>query len=105
MNRFPSFVDPTFPASPFAKIYSPSFILEGEEEVGGNEDDLDWKFEWTSHLVLFSTLLDFRDPGDGQESVGELLHRRGYRVKERIWNSLVHESKRSGEVIILEWTK
>lgn len=100
-DRFPPLVDPTFPPSS-RTLAQP--VAAGEPM----ENDLGWRHSWPSHIVLFDTLLHVRRDGTERagekvEMVGELLRGIGYREETRLWNSHFHETKRSGDVVVLRW--
>lgn len=91
-----------------------------------NEFDLGWVHpHWPKYIILFEGLFDsvpsqytlpssplaetigddLREESKGDEiAFGQVLIKKGYRIKKRIWNSFFHEKLRSGDVILLERT-
>lgn len=84
--RFPIVVDESFPPSPVA----------GRSQALTSLNDLAWRHEWPSHLVVFEALLD------QEAGVKDLLADRGYSEYTRIWNSHWHpDGRRRGDILIL----
>lgn len=103
LRRYPARVDPAFPTM-LAKHFRAPRISNATDALAQHARyDLGWRHPWPSHLVLFASLLAVQDPRSN-DTVGELLHRRGYRVERRIWNALVHpEHKRQGAILVLRY--
>lgn len=56
-------------------------------------------FQWPSHLVVFSNLLEIQDG-----KMGLILIEKGYKVSKRFGNGKWHDDvRRKGEVLVLEW--
>jgi len=88
-DRLPRQVDPNFPPSPLTNRTSAR---------SSDQDDLGWRHEWPSHIVLFEALLR-------QDEISSLLKERGYIERIRLWNSHWHEDpRRAGDIVLLEWS-
>ncbi|KAG6814598.1 hypothetical protein H0H92_000127 [Tricholoma furcatifolium] len=85
-TRFPSHVNPSFPASPFPAS------IPGQPPTS----NYPWVHEWPSYLVFFGALLE-------QDGVQNLLEAKGYGEvwrKGRTWEG---EGKRRGAVRVWKW--
>ncbi|PWN50316.1 hypothetical protein IE53DRAFT_387395 [Violaceomyces palustris] len=114
-KRLPPIVDPSFPVSPPPRMMLNTPFEDGKRTGSGLEMEMDWRHTWPSHLVVFENLLslvrsstdvgaDRGGVGVERTTMGDLLSRKGYRVKVRLWNSLFHEDpRRAGRIVLLEW--
>lgn len=94
-TRFPSTVDPSFPAMERSHFSVPWTTGPPHAHAAY---DLGWAHPWPSHLVMFSNLLETRNC---TMSMAELLIAQGYRETARLWNSLFHpEGHRRGSVVV-----
>lgn len=95
-------MDSSFPPSP--PIQRTSFKKLRSSVSKSEEYDLGWSHTWPSHIVLFGNLLQVTRQSSKDLKVGDLLEKKGYKIRKRLWNTFKHEDeRRDGDVVVMEW--